>query len=274
VNLRRSLLATVKGVVARVRTPLTGVYSTHAEAVLACRSDSYESKDLVTEVARKTSTLIDEVYAVAAPAVAHSQLLLAAGLGLATGAGKQLSVVDFGGACGAHALIARRILGGSTDLCWHIVETPAMVHAALQLELPKWVRFHDNLRSALNAAGNPDLIYANNSLQYCPDPIDVAAAIVAARPGVLCLGRLAHCEANRPIFTVQQSRLIHNGPGEDSVYGADRKVRYPMSLRMLSDFRAIYTEQYRELLRADDAEMLMLPGAGSVRYTNLLLGRR
>ena len=47
---------------------------------------------------------------------------------------KELNVVDFGGACGAHYFLAKALIGNRINLRWHVVETPTMANIARGLE--------------------------------------------------------------------------------------------------------------------------------------------
>jgi putative methyltransferase (TIGR04325 family) len=273
-NLHRSLRDLAKTILARARTPLAGVFDTYEKAVQACLPDGYGSLDLVNEIARKTKLFYREVSEDLAPTVAPSQALLAAGLEFVARQNRRLSIIDFGGACGVHALLSRRILEPSTEISWHVVETEAMVEAASRIGLPQWLHFHCSLEQARNAMGQPDLIYANNSLQYSSDPLAIVAELIDANPSILCLGRLAHRAVGPVVYTVQTSRLVNNGPGANSRASDDRTVRYAMTLCGMPDYHSVYVDRYRELLRLDDPEVLALPGVGLVRYANVLLRRR
>jgi putative methyltransferase (TIGR04325 family) len=76
------------------------------------------------------------------------------------------SVLDFGGGCGVHSKEAARF---DPKVRWAVVETPAMVDRAKELEADN-LRFFSEIAVARSRLGNIDVMHSNGALQYTPSP--------------------------------------------------------------------------------------------------------
>ncbi len=127
------------------------------------------------------------------------------------------SVLDFGGACGRHYKEARR---HSADVRWAIVETPAMVARAREIETQQ-LRFFTDIGAALAWLGPVEVVHSNGALQYTPKPIQLVGELSSLGAPRMLWRRLLIGEGGR---ITQISRLSDNGPGRSS--SARKKVSY------------------------------------------------
>lgn len=162
--------------------------------------EGYESEELVDTIFRKT---------VAYQGEANWPLIK----GLRT-------VLDFGGGAGVHYKTASR---QSPDIRWAVVETPAMVRRAKELETGK-LMFFEQVEEAADWLGDIDLVHSNGAIQYVPDAAQTIRALCSVRPAQLVWHRVPISEGEGR-KEVQTSYLGDNGPGQ--LYSAAEKlVRY------------------------------------------------
>lgn len=171
---------------------------------------SYEAADLVDVVFLKTVATRD-----GQPIDATT-----ARLALPWLVGSPRRVLDFGGACGARYFALRGLI--PPDVEWHVVETPAMVERARELE-DEHLHFHTGIEGI-----DPDLVIASGSLQFAPDPVAALRDLVALGAPTIVVTRTELATGTTPIRSIQQSRLAWNGAGPLPPGIADRVVEYPM----------------------------------------------
>ena len=112
---------------------IRSAYAAVADRLRKGPTATYEDADLVETVFRKT---------VAARAAQPIDAVTAK-LALAWLIGSPRRVLDFGGACGGRYFALRDLI--PADVTWHVVETPAMVARARELEDDR-LRFHVGMR--------------------------------------------------------------------------------------------------------------------------------
>lgn len=116
------------------------------------------------------------------------------------------SVLDFGGACGRHYKEAKN---QSVAIRWAVVETPAMVARATELETQQ-LKFFTSIEAAAKWLDKIEIVHSNGALQYAPDPIGSVKSLCAlAAPKMLWYRLLMGTGETR----TQISRLADNGPG-------------------------------------------------------------
>jgi len=114
-------------------------YLSFEEAQLKCVNGGYNNVEVCNVVADKTMALKNN------PGNINSQIaILFAGINHIRAEGKDtLTVLDFGGACGAHYIQLRKILPETVRLKWIVIETQQMVQVAkiklLQSDELMWV---------------------------------------------------------------------------------------------------------------------------------------
>lgn len=127
------------------------------------------------------------------------------------------SVLDFGGACGRHYKEAKR---HSADLRWAVVETPAMVARAREIETPQ-LKFFTDVRTAMAWLGSVEVVHSNGALQYTPNPLQLVGELCSLGAPRMLWRRLLIGKGGR---VRQISRLADNGPGRSS--SSRKKVSY------------------------------------------------
>jgi putative methyltransferase (TIGR04325 family) len=143
------------------------------------------------------------------------------------------SVLDFGGACGRHYKEARR---QSPLIRWAVVDTPAMVARARELETDH-LKFFTEISSAADWLGTIEVVHSNGAIQYAPSPLAVVRELCSLRAGRMMWYRLLFGDGPGQI---QISRLADNGPGKTKT--ALKKVAYQQTPIAENDFIAAHVE--------------------------------
>lgn len=137
------------------------------------------------------------------------------------------TVLDFGGGCGLHYKEAN-----SRSVRWAVVETPAMVRRARELETDK-LAFFSEIADAAEWLGKIDLVHSNGAIQYTENPLANVEQLCALRARGIIWKRVWFGASD-----VQTSRLLDNGPGSTS--GADKLLKYPRNGLNEADFIAAH----------------------------------
>jgi len=205
-------------------------------------SDGYNQAALAEAVARKTAAL-DTAKAIETWTLPESRLATVAALALSGD-----RVLDFGGGAGLHFRIARHAFP-SRPLRWAIVEMPAMVRRAAEMETVD-CRFFTSTAAACDWLGPVDLMHAIGALQYAPDALP---EMVALHAPVMLWTKLRLGE--RRETGMQRSMLSANGPGPLPSDIEDTEVSYPFTQLSLRDFLAAH-KGYRTIWRDGDRAFL------------------
>lgn len=139
------------------------------------------------------------------------------------------TVLDFGGGCGLHYKQAK-----SRTVRWAVVETPAMVARAIELQTER-LHFFTEIQAAKNWLGYVDTMHSNGALHFATDPLATAKELCSVGAQKLLWYR---CQFSSGGFTQREqvSRLADNGPGSDGPFR--KNVRYRFTLFPESDFLA------------------------------------
>ncbi|OKO68557.1 hypothetical protein AC629_42025 [Bradyrhizobium sp. NAS80.1] len=116
------------------------------------------------------------------------------------------TVLDFGGACGIHYKLAHR---EAPLIRWAVVETPAMVRQATQLETDR-LRFFETIEAAAAWLGGIDLMHSNGAVQYTPNPLEMVRQLANVGATRMQWKRLFF--SDQAISERQRSMLVENGP--------------------------------------------------------------
>ncbi len=143
------------------------------------------------------------------------------------------TVLDFGGGCGVHYKLAQRQNYG---IRWAVVETPAMVARAKELETDR-LRFFTDIIAAAAWLGPIDLMHSNGAIQYVLDPMETIWEVCALEAKMMFWDRV-HLTATPAMPEVQVSFLGDNGPGQPTPPRA--RVRYVRTPILLADFLAAH----------------------------------
>ena len=164
-------------------------YSSFAEAERAC-GPGYQEHELISLVVEKTRRARQRLQSNTVAEVDLAALRMLPGLD-AFGGDQPFNVVDFGGGCGYHGLIINKALGQQSRVKWYVIETPAMVQAAKEME-DENLRFFSSIEEAAKAIDKIHVLYSSGTLQYLPNPCATLAHLLAiANPQTVRLTRLA-----------------------------------------------------------------------------------
>lgn len=260
-------------VLAKYRSHLQGEYSTYGDARRAAGNSDYEASAITEIVRLKTEAMRSRIASGGAVDQYDevTSLLLLAIMRVAC-ARPTVRVLDFGGACGAHFLLARALAPREVELRWAVVETSAMVDAARD-GISSDIHFFAAIEEAATALGAVDVVFANNSLQYTADPAFCLDQLVGLDSESLCICKVPTGATPRVFFTVQTSRIADNGPGAPPAGVSDRKVRYPMAVLPSAEVDRRIEKRYRPLARYDHPAMLYHRSIGLIRYSSVLAAR-
>lgn len=152
------------------------------------------------------------------------------------------SVLDFGGGCGIHYKQA-----ALPNCRWAVVETPAMVQRARELETAN-LRFFSDIDDAAAWLGPIDVMHSNGALQYAPDPEQKLKKLCGLRATTMLWYRVIFSAGGSERET-QSSLLGDNGPGLLEV--RRKRVLYDRT-RIPEDGFLLAHGDYELLNRGDD----------------------
>jgi putative methyltransferase (TIGR04325 family) len=201
-------------------------YKDYPEALKNCTPDGYENVELCNMIADKTvihSGILKEKPFNLIPA--NIFLLSAVNQSVLKLSERHLTVLDFGGACGAHYFEVRRLLSTDFSLKWFVVETEQMVKSAKNRGLNnnelEFISSIDEVKTPI------DLIYTSCALHYVPDPYECINLLIQKRAGHILFNRMMFNENDKDFVTIQKSFLSANGPGKLPEGYSDRILSYP-----------------------------------------------
>jgi putative methyltransferase (TIGR04325 family) len=183
------------------------VFPSHSAALADCGLgyDDSAIAQLVAEKTRRYAAALEAGVATVDPT----------GVAVAFAVRDASTVLDFGGATGAHYEIARYVLG--RDFRWTVVETPAMIAAATPT---------DRLRFQSEIAGSPDAVISSGTLMFVPDPDASLNQLLALKARHVLLARLLFGE---PRIVIHRARLSDHGYGPMPEGWPDHETSTPMA---------------------------------------------
>jgi putative methyltransferase (TIGR04325 family) len=217
------------------------LYNSYEDALAVCK-DAYEENDLVNVVYEKTRLYRDSLL-IQHPFVSEiTSLRTLIGLSLCI-RNNELSVIDFGGACGTHYFFAKAVFGQRITLRWHVVETPKMVSKAIGLEDGK-LRFFDDLQKAKSDLGHANLVFSSGALQCVPRPYDFLEQLTECRADNIFITRVGLSTLAKEFIIVQKSSLSANGPWPMPQGMRDGTAQYPVTFARKDNFEEILSQHY------------------------------
>jgi putative methyltransferase (TIGR04325 family) len=135
-----------------------------------------------------------------------SHLAFGYALALASRVSDRVSVLDWGGGLGFHALIARALLPHEVELDYHCKEVAGLCAAGREL-VPE-VTFHED-DSCLER--RYDLVFASSSLQYSQDWRNVLERLAAAASAYLLVNRVPVTRGHPSFVTLQRGHAFGLG---------------------------------------------------------------
>ncbi|WCL50626.1 methyltransferase, TIGR04325 family [Leptospira sp. GIMC2001] len=235
-------------------------YQSYHDALNDYKTDGYENIELCNMIAEKTKNysvkLNGKPYILNPTNVA---LLSAINQFVSVHPSNKLSIIDFGGACGAHYFEMRRFLPDKIRLNWLVVETSQMVQSAKNMKLDnEELKFYDSLESITLPI---DIIHSSGALQYVPEPYEYLSKLLNFKARWIFFNRMMFNEANRDIITVQKSKLSANGPGPMPDNYEDKILTYPHTTMSFEKFNDNLTDTYH-------AEWIFEENSGSYKINN------
>ena len=238
--------------ISRLFKKIEKTYNSFESAQASCGFD-YENDDIVNVVVEKTKIYRDSITKQHPFIADKSSLRTIVGLSLSRRSNK-LNVIDFGGACGAHYFISKRILGERVKLRWHVVETTKMASEAILTEElvgdlgypleDGQLKFFDDLQKARAELKHVDLIFSSGALQCVRKPYQCLEALVGLNADYIYLTRIGLSNLEQDFIIVQKSNLSANGPGPMPKGIRDRSVKYPVTFARKEKFEAILNQKY------------------------------
>ena len=228
------------------------VFATYDEAALQCAAFGYETRELVNTVYLKTARYRDKCGSEGPVALTPADTLALFGIGLAhRTSAPTINVIDFGGACGAHYFLIKSLLGDRLRFNWHVVETRAMVERAADLQTAE-LKFFVSIEQAAAELASIDLAYSSGTLPFVPDALKSLTQLLATRPAFVVLARLGVTQRPKPVVTIHETRLSHNGPGPMPPGLQDGVTRYPYTFPVQAEIESILTQHHKIILQAPD----------------------
>ncbi len=192
----------------------TQIFLNYQDALKLCTTNAYEEKELIEVIFKKTKQFSQNLKTAIIPiseTVAYS--LLSVINPIIESKTHQLNILDFGGACGAHYFHLRSLISKELKLNWVVVETPAMVKYAKELETDE-LSFFDNFADAISKLSKIDLLHTSGTLQCVDNPQKYLAEILNCNANWLLFNRLGLNKIDRDVVTIHTSKLSWNGIGE------------------------------------------------------------
>jgi putative methyltransferase (TIGR04325 family) len=165
---------------------------------------------------------------------------------------RPLRVLDFGGACGFHYLIARAAIP-DLPLRWAVVETPMMAERAAALATDD-LRFFSNAAAAASWLGGIDLLHSSGTLQYLPEPAATIREVCGLGASMIAWLRIFVSENTER--WPQTARLVDHGPGPCPPGFVDREIIHPITELARASFFAAHDERYSLVWNFDDGDQM------------------
>jgi putative methyltransferase (TIGR04325 family) len=180
------VIATAKRLLHRARRKQ---YPTYETALMDCPEHGHENEDIVNVVLHKTKKYRDGILSGGpihlSPTNAYSLCSILTSIGE-----RELHVLDFGAACGAHYFLARAVLSPACRMKWIVVETPEMAQRAKTALGTCELTFTSDLREAADSLRRIDLLHTSGTLQCVNNPEEYLKTIVSFGATHTLLNRL------------------------------------------------------------------------------------
>jgi putative methyltransferase (TIGR04325 family) len=223
----------------------TKEYDNYSLAMKVCSLSAYENAELCNMLADKTITYIKEVKEKPFNLHQTAGLFLAAiNQYINNNSSRNLIILDFGGACGAHYYDMKRFFP-NFSLQWYVVETDQMVKSAINKGLNTNELFFVN--SIEDIKVNIDIIHSSGALQCVADPYEQLKKLINTNASCFFFNRMMLNESSRDILTILNSYLSSNGPGKLPEGYKDKIVSYPHTTMSYQKFNDLMINNDYEL---------------------------
>lgn len=221
-------------------------YKNYSQAIKACSSDAYLNVELCNMVAVKTvihAQNLNERPFVLNPT--NVFLLSAINQYIIDFSTRDLTILDYGGACGSHYFDIKRFIPKDVSLKWYVVETEQMVKSAHEKEISNTELVFVSSLNDIKA--NINLIHSSCALHYVPEPYDMIRELIGIKAEWILFNRMMFNENDRDFVTVQKSFLSANGPGRMPVGYTDKLLSYPHTTLSFQKFNSFFINNGYEL---------------------------
>jgi putative methyltransferase (TIGR04325 family) len=222
------------------------------EALKKSTESAYENNKLTKLVLEKTKDYRNKL-SNGIILINNSEIQTLTALGIALSSQQyptKITVLDFGGACGAHFFLAKNIFS-TVEFDWRVVETVEMVREARNLESSE-LHFYSNIEDAVANTNSVHLVHSSGTLQYMPDPYTSLEQLVNIKADYILLSRLGVTPETSEIITIQKHMMSLNGPGIAPKDFKDEICIYPCQYPIRSKIESILSESYAIKFLNDD----------------------
>ncbi len=218
-------------------------YENYFVAQENCVSGAYQNIELCDMIALKTKVLKDNISINPLNKINNINIVLLSAINhtIIANSLNSITVLDFGGACGAHYFEIRKYLPSNIKLNWLIIETEQMVISAKNANLE-----NDELKffSSLIDLPKIDFIYTSGTLQYTSDPYKTLKELLSLNSYYILFNRMMFNENNKDFITVQNSALSDNGPGTMPTNFTNKTISYPHTTLSYNKFKTTALESH------------------------------
>ena len=242
-------------------------YLSYQEALKFCTTDSYEQHELIEVIFKKTQRFTNKINSeIIAIGETSAYNLISMINPVIENHSKQINVLDFGGACGAHYFQLRHLIDKNLRINWVVVETPAMVAQAKALETDE-LSFYSNFNEAIEKLGTVDLLHTSGTLQCVDAPLMYLEKILNCNAKWLLFNRLGLNKIDRDAITIHASKLSWNGIGELPEGYTDKLIKYPFTFISEKVFLEKVQNKYSLVAKfLDQSGMKVIKGEEIVGY--------
>ena len=220
------------------RPKVKRIYASYADALAHCdNSSGYEDNELVQVVLEKTKRFKQSLAESDCIDIDTTTAFAVTALDMCIRSTNEISVLDFGGACGAQFFHFKKILP-HCKFNWVVVETSAMCKA-------DELSFYDDIEVAASKMEKIDLLLSSSTLMYLENSLLMLKKITSLKAQYIFLTRLSLTKGINDIITVQESWLSENGNGKLPETFKDRVIKYPHTNVNERNFKEILSENYK-----------------------------
>lgn len=222
-------------------------FASYEDAFLACPSNGYQDARLIDVVAQKTERFRDGVRMTPIKDGAISAALRP------VGKCRHLSVVDFGGALGAHYFTAKA-LHPEMQFTWSVIETSGMVNCGRSRFENEELRFFESIHDL----ATPDLVFSSGAIQCVPDVYETLASLVDLGATAMFVARLDLTNGQEIVY-LEESLLSTHGPGPLPQGMSDGTTRYPLTIACRRKVEEILTTRYSVISQCEASYTCLVP---------------
>ena len=221
-------------------------YLDYSAAIQDCTSNPYQNIELCNMIAEKSVVYADKLQA--KPFILNPKntfLLSTISQYINVFLKKEITILDFGGACGTHYYEMKRLIPQHIAIKWYVVETEQMVKSAIEKGLNNTeLEFVTNIKDVKNKV---DIIYSSCALGYVPNPYEFTMKLLSLEANYILIDRMVFNNSNSDFITIQKSLLSSNGPGKLPVGYIDRVISYPHTTLSFNKFNSAIVSKGYEL---------------------------